>query len=80
VELDGRQYKFEFLLADVRFPIIGIDFLCFFNLIVDVTADCLLPRAALAQPVGGPPAGVLSGAGSHRQRSKNGSDYPFWAL
>jgi hypothetical protein len=35
----------------VQFPIIGIDFLHQFQLVVDVCAEQLLPRAALAQPV-----------------------------
>ena len=53
VELEGKRFEFPFLLADVRFPIIGIDFLRHFNLIVDVSREQLLPRTALAQPVGG---------------------------
>jgi hypothetical protein len=53
VELEGKQFEFPFLLADVRFPIIGIDFLRHFNLIVDVNREKLLPRTTLAQPVGG---------------------------
>jgi hypothetical protein len=40
-------------LADVRFPIIGIDFLLQFQLVVDVCAEQLLPRPALAQPLAG---------------------------
>jgi hypothetical protein len=53
VVLSSQRFEFQFLLADVRFPILGIDFLRHFQLVVDVCADRLLPRSALAQPVGG---------------------------
>jgi hypothetical protein len=53
VELEGKQFEFPFLLADVRFPIIGINFLRHFNLIVDINRKQLLPWTALVQPVGG---------------------------
>jgi hypothetical protein len=51
--LGGQSFQFPFLLADVRFPIIGIDFLQRFQLVVDVCAEQLLPRSALAQSVAG---------------------------
>jgi hypothetical protein len=50
--VNGRRYEWNFLLADVRFPIIGIDFLRQFQLVVDVCQERLLPRDALAVPVG----------------------------
>jgi hypothetical protein len=53
IVLSGRPFQFQFILADVRFPIIGIDFLRHFQLVVDVCEEQLLPRSALAQPVGG---------------------------
>jgi hypothetical protein len=53
VTVNGNSLQFPFLLADVRFPILGIDFLRHYELVVDVCAERLLPRTALAQPVGG---------------------------
>jgi hypothetical protein len=37
VAVNGWRYEWNFLLADVRFPIIGIDFLRQFQLVVDVS-------------------------------------------
>jgi hypothetical protein len=53
VTVNGKPLQFPFLLADIRFPILGIDFLRHYELVVDVCAEQLLPRTALAQPVGG---------------------------
>jgi hypothetical protein len=53
VKIGGASFSWSFLLADVRFPILGIDFLRHHQLVVDVCSDRLLPRAALAHPVGG---------------------------
>jgi hypothetical protein len=52
VTINGQQLQFSFLLADVRFPILGIDFLRHYQLVVDICAEQLLPWTALAQPVG----------------------------
>jgi hypothetical protein len=52
VKIVGASFLWSFLLADVRFPILGIDFLRHHQLVVDVYSDRFLPRAALAQPVG----------------------------
>jgi hypothetical protein len=51
--VNSKPLQFPFLLADVRFPILGIDFLRHYKLVVDVYAEQLLPRTALAQPVSG---------------------------
>jgi hypothetical protein len=43
VAINGAAFSWNFLLADVQFPIIGIDFLRHFNLVVDVSSQQLLP-------------------------------------
>jgi hypothetical protein len=53
VNIGGAVFSFDFLLADVRFPILGIDFMRHHQLVVDLCSERLLPRSALAQPVGG---------------------------
>jgi hypothetical protein len=53
VTINGQPLQYQFLLADVRFPILEIDFMRHYKLVVDVCAEQLLPRTALAQPVGG---------------------------
>jgi hypothetical protein len=53
VNIGGTVFSWDFLLADVRFPILGIDFMRHHQLVVDVCSERLLPRSALAQPVGG---------------------------
>lgn len=37
-----RDFSWNFIVADVNKPIIGVDFLSFFNLIVDVRNKCLI--------------------------------------
>jgi hypothetical protein len=46
-----RSFQWKFPLADVRFTILGVDFLGHFELVVDVGKEQLLPRAALVLPV-----------------------------
>lgn len=36
-----RQFRWVFVIADVSFPIIGADFLAYFNLTVDLAGQCL---------------------------------------
>ena len=60
-----RAFSWKFLLADVAFPIIGVDFLRFHNLSVDAAGDRLTDRdgksyPTLAQP-SPPTASVLCG-------------------
>jgi hypothetical protein len=51
VTVGGNKYSWRFIRADVRFPILGVDFLRNFRLVVDVTAEQLTPSsAAAAQP------------------------------
>jgi hypothetical protein len=45
VEIGGKSYTWTFIRADVKFPILGVDFLRKFNLVVDVGAEQLLPGA-----------------------------------
>jgi hypothetical protein len=40
----SRQSHWTFLLADVRFPIIGVDFLRHFRLMVDPAANRLVDK------------------------------------
>jgi hypothetical protein len=46
--LDGILYQWHFLQADVSFPILGVDFLCEFQLLVDVIGGRLVPRSSVA--------------------------------
>jgi hypothetical protein len=45
VELGGVPYTRRFILADVKFPILGIDFRRQFQLVVDVVGSQLLHRS-----------------------------------
>jgi hypothetical protein len=45
--LSGVKYTWSFLLADVSFPILGIDFLREHQLVVDVCGGALIPRASV---------------------------------
>jgi hypothetical protein len=53
LSLHGTSYSWQFLLADVKFPILGVDFLRHFGLLVDVMGGKLLPRSTLPQPPDG---------------------------
>ena len=50
VVIGGERYTWRFLLADVRYPILGIDFLRNFKLMVDTAADQILQRPARPVP------------------------------
>jgi hypothetical protein len=43
---NGRRFAWIFLLADVQLPIIGVDFLRHFRLLVDIAADHLVDTAS----------------------------------
>jgi Reverse transcriptase (RNA-dependent DNA polymerase) len=51
VELGGVPYTWRFIQADVKFPILGIDFMRQFQLIIDVVGSQLLHRAHVATAV-----------------------------
>jgi hypothetical protein len=53
IAVGGQPFSWKFLLADVRFAILGIDFLRHHQLVVHVFSEQLLPRAVLAAPVAG---------------------------
>jgi hypothetical protein len=36
---NGQQFSWDFLLAEVKFLILGVDFLCHYKLAVDVAAN-----------------------------------------
>ena len=48
VAFGGHHYTWNFLLADVQFYIIGVDFLQHFKLVVDVAANDLRPTLSAA--------------------------------
>jgi hypothetical protein len=48
ITVNGQPLQYQFLLTNVRFPILGIDFMRHFKLVVDVCAEQLLPLTALA--------------------------------
>ncbi len=43
---NGSHFTWTFLLADVQFPIIGVDFLRNFRLLVDIAAGRLVDTAS----------------------------------
>jgi hypothetical protein len=45
--LSGVKYTWSFLLPDVSFPILGVDFLWEHQLVVDVCGGALIPRASV---------------------------------
>jgi cleavage and polyadenylation specificity factor subunit 1 len=53
ITVSGQSFLWRFLLADVRFTILGIDFLKHHQLVVDIYSEQLLPRASLSAPVAG---------------------------
>jgi hypothetical protein len=53
VHFASSDYPWNFLLADVKFPILGIDFLKHFQLVVGVHKEQLMPLSALAAGVSG---------------------------
>jgi hypothetical protein len=90
VQLDfhGCRFEWTFLLADVSFAIIGVDFLRSHKLLVDPAANCLVDMALLQSfapsshrclwspqgPVGETPPPAQPGPASHRRlRSPQGA-------
>jgi hypothetical protein len=57
VRIDKQVYQWLFIRADVRFPILGIDFLRNFDLLVDVAKERILARSQLQLP---PAAGFFT--------------------
>jgi hypothetical protein len=51
VELGGVSYSWRLIQADVKFPILGIDFMRHFQLVIDVVGSQLLHRARVAAAV-----------------------------
>ena len=51
-----REFSWRFVVADVTGPIIGSDFLSFYNLLVDVRRQCLIDITILT--LNGDPAGL----------------------
>jgi hypothetical protein len=43
---NGRRFAWTFLLADVQFPIIGVDFVRHFRLLVDIATGRLVDTAS----------------------------------
>jgi cleavage and polyadenylation specificity factor subunit 1 len=42
LKLDGHKFQWEFIIADVTQPLIGADFLCAYNLMVDIKGQRLV--------------------------------------
>jgi Reverse transcriptase (RNA-dependent DNA polymerase)/RNase H-like domain found in reverse transcriptase len=51
--IGGKSFQWQFLQAEVSFPILGVDFLRGFQLLVDVVGSRLIPRSAVAADGGG---------------------------
>jgi hypothetical protein len=51
VVFDGVPFKWRFLKAAVKFPILGADFLRHFRLLVDVAGRHLIPLTVAAAPL-----------------------------
>jgi hypothetical protein len=49
LSFNGQQFSWDFLLAEVEFPILGVDFLHHYKLAVDATAGQLLHTETLQQ-------------------------------
>jgi hypothetical protein len=49
----GRLFRWTFLLAAVQFPILGVDFLHHFKLLVDPAANRLIAAGAISSPPSG---------------------------
>ncbi len=47
--VNGQQFSWDFLLAEVEFPILGVDFLHHYKLAVDAAAAQLLHTETLQQ-------------------------------
>jgi hypothetical protein len=47
LQLAEQQYTWNFLQAAVSFPILGIDFLKHFELLIDVVSEKLIPRSSV---------------------------------
>lgn len=45
---DGRHFSWDFVMAAVSTPLLGSDFLCAFNLLVDVKNCCLIDAVSFA--------------------------------
>jgi Reverse transcriptase (RNA-dependent DNA polymerase) len=67
IKLEGEPYSWSFLRATVKFPILGIDFLRHFRLLVDAPGNRLLPQQPEHQDVtcnvltAAPPAAAAQG-------------------
>jgi hypothetical protein len=51
IKLEGEPYSWSFLRAAVKFPILGIEFLRHFRLLVDAAGNRLLPQQPEHQDV-----------------------------
>ncbi len=54
LSFNGRVFNWPFLLAAVQFPILGVDFLRYFGLLVDPAGDRLVDRLTRQQVQGNP--------------------------
>jgi hypothetical protein len=57
VDFGGQQFRWQFLLAAVAFPLLGADFLAAFSLIVDLKQFVVYRRGSQKIQLEAPPAG-----------------------
>ena len=72
--IGGKTFSWPFLLAAVRFPIIGVDFLRHFNLLIDPAGNQLVDKTSLrvfSTSVG--PDGLVAAAGRASSPPADGS-------
>jgi hypothetical protein len=70
VRIDKQVYQWLFIRADIRFPILEIDFLRNFDLLVDVAKERILSRSQLQPP---PVAGFFTCSCSQHSMAATGS-------
>ena len=63
LHLNGRSYDWDFTLADVRFPLLGADFLSHHELLVDVAGRRLIDSQSLQ--VNSPQLAITSAAADY---------------
>jgi hypothetical protein len=69
--LAGQEYQWNFIQAAVSFPILGIDFLKHFELLVDVVSEKLIPRSSVPCSGGGMFTGGCTASGERNLQFQN---------
>jgi hypothetical protein len=77
LSFNGKVFLWPFLLVTVQFPILGVDFLRHFGLLVDPAGDRLVDRLTGQAVLGGPPeAGDCLYMASSLQRDSAATPHP----